>query len=147
MNTDEVVEGHTDLETTEELPSTGCSRFIRFQLELGSSPIRRLFGGCVEVGRFIECAVVVIAHQRPITVLRDEIDAGHGIRAIAQNVAKTDDPIGVSGRNIVEYHPEGFEIAMDVTDDCGSHVVLLPAGKRGCYVLGCRTVNATGSPD
>jgi hypothetical protein len=142
MDAEKITKTHSNLEVAEELPPPSGGFLIGLLLELGSCPVCGLFRGGIEIRRLVQRTIVMVSHEGPFTDIGNAIHAGHGIRTIPEDIAEADDPVGIATLDISEDHFEGLEIAMDVTDDCGTHWgVSSRNGKRGCYVLGYRTVN------
>jgi hypothetical protein len=121
VHTQEAVEPDPDPEPAEELPVDGGPFAVGLVLELLPRPVGRLLGGEVEVGGFVHDTEVVVAHQRPLAPLSDDLHAIHRAGAVAQDVAQADDAVHLLRVDVVHHHPQGFEVRVDIADDGGSH--------------------------
>jgi hypothetical protein len=132
VDTQEAVEPHADPKPAEELPVDGGLFPVGLVLELIPRPVGRLLGGEVEVGGFVDDAEVMVAHQRPLAALGDDLHALHRAGAVAQDVAQADDAVHLLRVDVVQHHPQRFEVGVDVADDGGSHREPPQQKERGC---------------
>ena len=97
-----------------------------------SRPEAGRFGAAVEVVRLVKHGEIVVAHQRRAAAGRHQIQAFHRIRAIADDVAEADDVLDPAPVDLGEDRAEGFEVAVNVTDD-REHIVPVQKTNRESY--------------
>src|SRR5271163_1317975 len=82
-------------------------------LELLARRENRALGTDVEPIRVEHRSLVVIAAQGNLANLRDSIDAFPGIRAIADDIAQTEDLGNPLYLDVREYNLQGFQVPMN----------------------------------
>jgi hypothetical protein len=121
VDTQEAVEPDPDPEPAEEFPVGGRFLAVVLVLELLPRPVGCLLGGEVEVGGLVDDTEVVVAHQRPLAALGDDLHALHRAGAVAQDVTQADDAIHALRVDVIHDHRQRLEVGVDIADDGGSH--------------------------
>ena len=106
---------------TQEFPAPLVVDPIGGTFELLARPENRALGPDVEPVRVEHRPLVVIAQQGNLANLSDSIDAFPRIRAIADDVAQTENLGNPLRLDVLEHHLQGFQVPMDITDQSTTH--------------------------
>jgi len=72
-------------------------------IDLIAGPERCAARGVVEVGWLVEDGAIMIAHQRPFTLLSDDVDALDRIGPIAHDVSEANHPVDRFCRDVRQH--------------------------------------------
>ena len=111
--------------------ATGFRILLIGAVQFVPSPVGGFSRGIIEIGGLVECGEIMVAQQRELTSFLDQVDAFHRVGPVSEDVPQADDLINGSLIDIRQDRFKGHEIAVDVTDDRGSHAKLRSINPRG----------------
>src|SRR6185369_1703011 len=117
---EDVILLEADGQVAKEFPAAGAAGRGGIGFKAVAGPETRLLGPAVEIERLVKDGKVVVAHEGDAAAIGDDVQALHGVRAIANDVAKADDIGDAAAVDLGKDGGERLEVGVNVTDD-GEH--------------------------
>lgn len=137
MDQENVVHLEAGHESADEGPALISDLTVGFVFELTARPVAGSFSAGVEIGGFVEDGVVMIAHDSGDFFLDDQIEAGAGFGAVADDVAQAKDFVDTSGVDVGQDGPQRDQVGVQIGDDGKSSHKKSPCSMRQVRHPGC----------